>query len=236
VSSAASSRSDKGRSARRRRPAGEAQRAILDAAERRLLAVGPDALRLQDVAADVGVSHPAILHHFGSREGLMRAVTARALAALEADLVARLSDPTDDVNGAALLDRVFETLGDRGHARLVAWLVLTGLGDVPQAAGVQLVRAVADLVHERRTAAGRATRTDYEDSLFTIILAATALFGDAIVGPQVRASAGLAQDRDADSRFRAWLAELLIHHLDQSAPAKTQATRKKTRASRRARR
>ncbi len=235
VSSPVSTRR-KGSAARRRRPAEEAQRAILDAAEQRLLAAGPDALRLQDVAADVGVSHPAILHHFGSREGLMRAVTARALASLEADLVRRLADPTDDVDGAALLDRVFETLGDRGHARLVAWLVLTGLGDAPPGAGVRVVRAVADLVHERRMAAGRATSADFEDSLFTIMLAATALFGDAIVGPQVRASAGLAQDPGADQRFRNWLAELVTQHFDRESPAKTDAPRKKARASRTARR
>ncbi len=236
VSSQASTRSRKGSAARRRRPAPEAQRAILDAAEQRLLAAGPDALRLHDVAADVGVSHPAILHHFGSREGLMRAVTERALATLEADLVRRLADPTDDVDGAALLDRVFETLGDRGHARLVAWLVLTGLGDVPPGAGVRVVRAVADLVHARRVAGGHATPADFEDSLFTIMLAATALFADAIVGPQVRASAGLALDRDADRRFRAWLANLLTHHLDRALPAKAHAPGKKARTSRTPRR
>lgn len=235
MSSQASKRSRKASAARRRRPAQEAQRAILDAAEQRLLAAGPDALRLQEVAADVGVSHPAILHHFGSREGLMRAVTARALATLETDLVRRLADPTD-VNGAALLERVFETLGDRGHARLVAWLVLTGLGDVPPGAGVRVVRAVADLVHRRRMAAGRATPADFEDSLFTIMLAATALFGDAIVGPQVRASAGLTADRHADQRFRVWLAGLLTEHLDRGAPTRARAPAQKARASRTARR
>jgi len=220
---------------RRRRPAEQAQRAILDAAERRLLAAGPDALRLQDVAADVGVSHPAILHHFGSREGLMRAVTARALAALEAELLRRLADPTDDVDAAALLDRVFETLGDRGHARLVAWLVLTGLGEAPPEVGVHLVRAVAEVVHARRIAGGRATRAEFEDSLFTIMLAATALFGDAIVGPQMRASAGLGRDPSADQRFRAWLADLLTRHLDRPPPSRARSPGKRARAPRPAR-
>ena len=98
------------------------------------------------------------------------------------------------------------------------------------------MRAVADLVHARRMAAGRATKGDFEDSLFTIMLAATALFGDAIVGPQVRASAGLAQDRAADQRFRSWLAELVTQHLDRESPAKTRVPGKKARASRTARR
>jgi hypothetical protein len=156
----------------------------------------------------------------------MRAVTARALAALEADLVRRLADPRDNVDAAALLDRVFETLGNRGHARLVAWLVLTGLGDLPPGAGLRIVRAVAELVHERRMAGGRATRGQFEDSLFTIMLAATALFGDAILGPQVRASAGLGEDHDADRRFRVWLAELLVQHLDRESPAKAHGPQK----------
>ena len=236
MSSPASPRSRKGSAVRRRRSAAEAQRAILDAAEQRLLAAGPDALRLQDVAADVGVSHPAILHHFGSREGLMQAVTARALAALEADLVHRLADPSDDVDVAALLERVFETLGDRGQARLVAWLVLTGLGDLPNVGGVRLVRAVAELVHARRMAEGHASGGDFEDSLFAIMLAASALIGDAILGAQVRASAGLAEDRNADQRFRRWLAELLVQHLDQKFPAKAPAPGKKARDRRGARR
>ena len=60
--------------ARTRRSAPEARRAILEAAEKRLREGGPEAVRLQDLARDLGVSHPAILHHFGSREKLIRAV------------------------------------------------------------------------------------------------------------------------------------------------------------------
>ena len=52
-----------------RRTKEEAQRVILDAAEERLANGGPEALRLQDIAADVGISHPAILHHFEAVTG-----------------------------------------------------------------------------------------------------------------------------------------------------------------------
>ena len=38
----------------------EAQTRILDAAERRLAIGGPEALRLVDIAKDLGISHPAI--------------------------------------------------------------------------------------------------------------------------------------------------------------------------------
>jgi len=60
--------------------------AIMDAVEKRLQEVGPVGIRLQDVAADVGVSHPTVLHHFGSREELLRQIADRALATVELPL------------------------------------------------------------------------------------------------------------------------------------------------------
>src|SRR5262245_5867907 len=112
---------------RQRRTAEEARRIILEAAERRLRERGPAGIRLQDIAAEVGVSHPAVLHHFGSRELLIEAVVHQTIRGLEEELVAAF----DSSRGAApdpvtLLDRVSKTLGDRGQARLLAWLVLSG--------------------------------------------------------------------------------------------------------------
>ena len=57
---------------RRRRTKEEARDEILSAAAKRLLDDGPDALRIADVAADGGMSHPPLLHHVGSRGGLAR--------------------------------------------------------------------------------------------------------------------------------------------------------------------
>src|SRR6187455_592631 len=72
---------------RRRRTAEQARDEILDAAEKRLRERGPDAIRLQEIAGDVGISHPAVLHHFGSREGLVAAVTERVMGKLERELL-----------------------------------------------------------------------------------------------------------------------------------------------------
>ena len=70
-------------SARRRRfPAAQARARILAAAERKLAEVGPEQLRLTDLAAELGVSHQAILHHFGSREELVPRTIAGALLVL----------------------------------------------------------------------------------------------------------------------------------------------------------
>src|SRR5262245_66530593 len=98
-----------------RRTPEEARRQILDAAERLLAAGGPEAIRLQDIARDVGISHPAILHHFGSRDGLTRALGERAVQRLTDDLLALLRERTStEGSGREILERALATLGDTG--------------------------------------------------------------------------------------------------------------------------
>lgn len=209
---------------RRRRSAEDAKRAILDAAEARFAARGPASIRLQEIAADVGVSHPAILHHFGSREDLMRAVVDRAFGSLREDVLAALtsSEPTE-VDVAMLIEHVFEILGAHGQARLMAWLALSGEEPRGRREGMTFfVREIAELTHAERTKryteAGRKP-PPFEDSLFAILLTTLALLGDALLGESARASSGL-DDPAAGRRFRQWFAQLLVSYLDgQLAPA-----------------
>ena len=203
-------------SPRRRRSADEARREILDAAERHLRSVGPDALRLQDLARDIGISHPAILHHFGSREALIEAVVRRAFESLEAELVREFRAPeVGPVETSELLDRVFRTLGDRGFARLLAWLVLSERTPAEDEGDPdRLLFMVAQAAHAHRVLHRDGTRVPFEDTQFSILLAALALFGDAIAGDLMRRSAGLGDDPRAGRRFRRWLAELLVEHVD----------------------
>lgn len=199
---------------RRRLPSEQAKTGILDAAERQLVARGPDGIRLQDLARELKISHPAILHHFGSRAGLVRAVVARAVASLHQELLEVLSGDVDAQVATTLLQRVFEILGERRHARTMAWLYLAREGEraeAPLGHGEQL-RQLADIVHRRR-AEFRASRGKpppaYEDTLFTVALASFALFGHAVAGPAVEAGAEM-----ATKRFVPWLARLLLTHLE----------------------
>ena len=52
----------------------------------------------------------------------------------------------------------------------------------------------------------------FEDSYFTVLLVAFALFGEAIAGPIFRGEN--APDLGASERFRAWLARLVQGHLE----------------------
>lgn len=200
---------------RTRRSADEARELILDAAEAQLVKTGPDSLRLVQLAADVGLSHPAILHHFGNREGLVRAVVERAMRRLEAKIVESLRGDLDEDADATLLETVFRVLADEGHARLMVWLFLSGsIAREPIGPGRNL-KLIASTIHKLRR--GRGIDADPEDTTFTVLLASFALLGNAIAGVPLRRGAGLAADDEAgaraNARFLAWFARLLRDHL-----------------------
>jgi AcrR family transcriptional regulator len=195
---------------RTRRSAEEARELILDAAEAQLARGGPESLRLVQLAETIGMSHPSILHHFGSRDGLVRAVVQRTARRIEAQILVALQSQEDPVS---LFTRLFRTLSEEGHARQLVWLYLSGQKD-PVGYGARM-RDIAGTVHKLRRGAGVAAPP--EDTLFTVLLAGLALFGNAIAGEPLRRSAGLGDDPDANGRFLAWLARLLRAHLEQPA-------------------
>jgi AcrR family transcriptional regulator len=195
----------------RRLPADEARQRILEAAERRLSQVGPEGLRLQELAKDLGISHPAILHHFGSREGLVQAVVERAVGALHADLIGTFATTLADAKGvqaAELLHRIAETLADRGQARLIAWLILSKR-EPPELSTQVRLRRVVEGAHAFRKA--RSARSDLElgDTAFIVELTAFALLGDAVFGERMRKLEGLSREHNASRDFRVRLARLL---------------------------
>lgn len=216
---------------RRRGSAEEARHEILAAAQRRLAEGGPEAIRLQDIARDLSISHPTILHHFESREGLMQALGRSAMGALNADIMRAISDPDRGTSPEAVLDRVFATLGESGHARLLAWSALGDFtpqrprGAVPQE---EVLRVLADAVHRRRGDEARAAggRTPpREEADFTVRLVAAAMLGDALVGDVLSRAAGLPEGPAVQKRFRAWLARLLDERFRQVTGPKKRSGR-----------
>jgi AcrR family transcriptional regulator len=196
---------------RRRRTAEQARREILDAAEKQLSRAGPDSIRLQDVAREVGISHPTVLHHFGSRDELMRAVVERAFENLQSELVGAFQmTEIHERETLTLLNRVSQTLGERGYARLLAWLLLSS---EPRKPTIAPIRVVAEAAHANRRRRG-SKNTTFEDTLFVTMLGALVMFSDALIGENLRASAGLSSDPDAPQRFRTWLAKLIVEHVE----------------------
>ena len=200
---------------RRRRDPVAARAAILDAAERHLVLAGPSGIRLQEVAADAGVSHPTVLHHFGTREGLVKAVITRSLATINARLAETISHSTGDVaQVAAMVDGVFDALAQHGRARVVMWLALEGQRIEGDARLSAVVEATHALRKAKQTSKRRAPAR--EDTAHVIVLATLALIGAAVMGPALLENAGLSDDVAAERRFRRWFATLLAKHLDET--------------------
>ena len=194
---------------RRRRNAAETRHAILEAAERRLIDGGPEAIRLQEIAADAGISHPAILHHFGSREGLVEAMVLRGIGRLQAQFLEGWPSAKEpDVEG--VLERFYDVASRRGIARMLAWLILSSKSNGTMTPGV--FKPSAERMH-----AGRVRRAQSEGrrspELEETLFAATHLFilvlGDSLFGPSVRRAIGLGSGADSTRRYRRWLSKVI---------------------------
>ena len=194
---------------RTRLSADDAREAILTAAATRLLAVGPDGLRLQEIAKDVGVSHPTVLHHFGNRDALVAAVVVRAQAALQRDLLACFVDLEGEPERLAevALARVDEALRTNGHARVLAWLALS---DFEAPADTHL-RQLAHVLERAQSFTGT-----HDDARFTVLLASATMFGIALLGRPLVEELGFTDPDQVLERFRVWFARMVAAHLTRS--------------------
>ena len=200
-----------------RRSAEDARRAILDAAERRLVGGGPQAVRVQLVARDVGMTDAAVHYHFGNRRGLLEALLRNAGRRLRNELteaVAACAAGSLDIG--ALVRRVQETYDTRQYARLTAWMSLAGWR--PRGAG--MLRAHAEAIHNarrKRAAALRRPAPKAEDTLFVMVLLNLVVWAEALIGDSSRRMVGLPADRATAERFRDWFTTLLSQRVQGSA-------------------
>jgi AcrR family transcriptional regulator len=198
---------------RRRRTSEEARLAILDAAERRLVTAGPAGIRLQDVAADVGVSHPTVLHHFGSRDNLVREVCMLRFESIHNDLVAALASSSGEPEEiGAVLDSVAKAVTETGHARCLFWLGLEGLFERRDENG--RLYKIALVAQEVRTRKRKGKPAPLDDTLNVLALSTLALLAQAVIGPHLLGDLGLGESEKAGTKFRGWLAKLLAEHLE----------------------
>lgn len=165
----------------------------LASARRLLLAQGPNAITLQAVAADLGMSHTNLIHHFGSAGGLqselMRQMVSELTATIES-AVMRLRAGKGEVKD--FVDIVFDAFDQGGAARLAAWMVLSG-ESMHLAPIEEVVRDHIDLV-ERGADANKAVSVHERITSATLFVAVAAL-GDAIIGNQLRKMVG--REREA---------------------------------------
>ena len=194
-----------------RRSPEAAKTLILDFAEKIMArGAGPGSLRLQDLAKAAGISHPTILHHFGSREGLMRALNIRAFERLTATAITQ--SPTDSSRDG--IATTFAAYRD-GLAQRLVWLMQSGeeLRDRPP-----LFEDAVQRFHAlRKSFAAPGSEPDIADSRAVIHLVTVSAFGDALIGARLRHAGTDESNQRRD--FEQWVSRLLDLFLrDKAGP------------------
>ena len=187
---------------------------ILEAARGEFAQHGFGGARLQDIAQRAQLSHPTLLYHFGSKEGLYAAVIEQAMqdwAAMTSLAIA--DDRTGFERVAALIDAGFRFFASH-HDFVVIWRreAIEGGGRLEQAMADHM-RPFLDQAVEflrREVAAGRLREHDPVELMQLAYGAVMSYFSDA--GFRARL---LDEDPLADvSRFRAALTEMLRDALE----------------------
>ncbi len=168
---------------RRRRSPEEARSEALTAARRLLLAEGPNAITLPRLAAELGMTHSNLLHHFGTAGELQSALMAKMVGDLTVALDDAVTHLKSDAGAPrALVDMVFDAFDKGGAGKLAAWIALSGniehLGNIEKAVG-NLVAAVEEKF------SGESGDTHMGVTSAVLFLALIA-FGDSIIGEALK--------------------------------------------------
>ena len=176
---------------RERRTPQQARALALRSARNLLITQGPNAITLQAVASELGMSHTNLIHHFGSASGLQAALMHHMVSELTTAIefaVERFRTGGGDVSD--FVNLVFEAFDTGGAGALAAWVMLSGeghrlapVGEVVQGYIRNIERgaeADPDSVHDRVTSA--------------TLLVTVAAFGDAVIGRMLREMVGREHD------------------------------------------
>jgi AcrR family transcriptional regulator len=162
---------------------------------------------LSAVAAEIGVTHANLIHHFGSAAGLQSALMGSMVSDLTKALdvaIARLR--TDEGAPLELVNAVFDAFSEGGAGRLAAWIVLSG--DLSHLEPVRA--AVLDLVEAIRDKLGDHDGLARDRISSAVLFIALSAFGEALIGPPLRDM--LNRPEDASRKV---VAGLLPHFLTQ---------------------
>lgn len=203
-----------------------AKEAILDAAEAIIVDVGPAGLRISAVAKKAGMAHPNIIHHFGSREGLINALAER----VGQRATERITSAIDDALKAppeeriAALTKVLETSYQGDEGRSAVWLHLSGA----ESSLRSNMERIVTLSHEFRKSIEPTASKENTNRL--VMLVTLALVGEVVSGAGIKEALGFGESESERAHFKQWLAEILLnlrdHQLDTSLSSNSNLSNK----------
>ena len=174
---------------------------------------GPAGLRLEAVAKAAGVSHPTILHHFGSREGLIQALNLKTIDHLKSVLLRVMgAGPSSSEDAVA---STFAAYRD-GLAQRMIWLMQSQqpMGAVGLPAFDELVEALHAM---RLRMSGPDPSFDIADTRAIVHLTTITAFGDAIIGKRLRRAATPADEIAGREWFENWFGEFLNVYMSRKS-------------------
>ena len=181
---------------RKRRSAEEAKSMILEAAQNLLLEKGPEALKIAHIAKKAQISHPLILHHFGSAEGVLFALQE----AIARDIRTQLLDTMRSIPLNQGISQALTALSSPKQARLMAWLIVRGRSPFPPAEEKGLIK-IQHVLHEK-------TGRSKEELNNMILLILFAMYGEAMFGKDLRERLGVEHTSQTQQMFQQWLLSL----------------------------
>lgn len=181
----------------------QARRTILEAAHRYFMEGGPEAVKIQRIARDLGMTDAAIHYHFRNRRNLLAALLKFAGASLKRRLSDNSSTAVPDV--ARELESAYAR---QGYARLAMWLSLEGWTDE----GTGMFAELVDRWRERHPDKSL-EEAKYEIAFVNLVLAAEPLMGASFLR-----SVDLPDDAGQQSRFHHWIVGRLEELVDGAGP------------------
>lgn len=190
---------------RRRRTSEAAKTEILDIAQNLLLKDGPSSLRLELIAREMKVSHPTILHHFGSIDGVLTALQQRVSREVRQDLLTLIRPAEGPEERLRAISSALKEISKPEKGRLIAWLVANGQDPFPPVEE----QGMAKVAQELRQDEEKKQEADSE-LMNVMLLGLLAMVGESLVGDDVRARLGTQADVPNRDQFREWLLKLLV--------------------------
>jgi AcrR family transcriptional regulator len=176
-------------SIRKRLSQDESRSMALTAARALLIESGPQSVTLKAVAARVGRTHANLLHHFGSAEGLQKALARHLASTICASIAKAVAASRSGVGSPReVVDMTFDAFGREGGGMLASWMLVSGNKDALD----PIVDAIHDLVDEMHEA-GPVNMREITQTLVLMAL------GDSLMGKPLATSLGLPKTSARDT-------------------------------------